>query len=67
MGDLEKIKEILDEVKYSVNGLCNYVDLFPPFLFTTDIYSFLDDIKYIRGYVDCMIAFKIPLEQSQTV
>jgi len=51
MSKLEQIKHELDQLKYLVNGF-NCQEWLP---ITTDLESFLNEIKYTCGYVDCMI------------
>jgi len=57
---MEKLKEIrkeLGELKYLVNKFLYQEGL--PIL--TDLESFLDEIKQVCGYVDCMIDNQIDL------
>ena len=58
---LKKMKQELDQLKYLLNSLSLFINRLPPYLLGADLSSFIDDIKYLCGYVDCMIKFEIQL------
>ena len=63
MNELQERRKELDQLKYLINSLYIFNDRLPDFVMTADLYSFLDEIKYLCGYMDCMISFNIPLNK----
>ena len=61
MNELQERRKELDQLKYLVNSLHIFRDNLPPYIFTADLCSLLDEIKHLCGYMDCMIDFNIPL------
>lgn len=59
MNELKERRKELDQLKYLVNSLHIFRDELPPYIFTTDLCSLLDEIKYLCGYIDYMIANQI--------
>ena len=59
MDEIIEIRKILDKLKHLAYGLYNRIDQLPPFLMSTSLYEFIDDIKYMSGYLDCMIKHKV--------
>ena len=57
--ELKTLQEDLHKLKPLVNGLNLYIDKLPPFLMSTEVGAFLDDVKYLCGYVDCMVEAKL--------
>ena len=58
--ELKEVREILDRLKRHAYALYNRFDQLPPFLMATSLYEFIDDIKYMSGYLDCMIKSEKP-------
>ena len=66
MNELKAQRKNLDELKHLTNSLNIFKHRLPPFLFTTDLNYMLDEIKYLSGYINCMIKFNInPLPESE--
>ena len=59
MEQFKKLRDDLNELGHLVNGLNISLDMFPPYLLSTDLYSFLNEIQYMKGYVDCMLKFNV--------
>jgi len=59
MKTVQQIKEnLIDLRKCVINLSVSYLTL-PDSLVQIDYQELLDEIKYLRGYVDCMIEFKL--------
>jgi len=61
MDELKKQRKELDELKYLVNGLNIFRPRLPAGVFTVDLYSMMEEIEYLCGYLDCMMNFGIQL------
>jgi len=61
VSELLKIKEELKEFKKSVVNISYLYQRLPDSLNQIDCEELLDEIKYLRGYLDCMIEFNIDL------
>lgn len=61
MDEIEQQRKQLDDLHHLVNSLNIFISVMPPFLVETCLVSFLNDIKYLSGYLDCMLKFKINL------
>ena len=62
MDELGEMRKNLADFKKNAVRLLNATDYrLPPKLIETDLDTLLDDIKYLCGYLDCMIQFKIEL------
>ena len=59
MNELDKLANELPELQRLVINLDSFIDRLPPGLVSTCLFVLLDDIKYLAGYIDCMINFKI--------
>jgi len=55
MDNLKKLRKELDDLKRLISSFISRLDFVPPFMLSADPYSFLDDIEYLREYLDCMI------------
>ena len=56
---LQQIKKELMEFKRSVINLSLNYEMLPDSLTRIDCEELLDEVKYLRGFIDCMTAFKI--------
>ena len=64
MDELKKYREELEQLGRLLTSL-NYFSLqLPRGVFVEDVDSFIDGIKYLKGYVDCMIKFGVELPES---
>lgn len=61
MKDLLEIRKELVELKKGVYGLAWIYHLLPESLTQIDYEEILDEVKYLCGYVDCMMNFNIEL------
>jgi len=61
MDELREIHGRLERLKHLLNHFIMDLDRLPPYMVGGDPYAFLDDVKYICGYVDCMIENGIEL------
>lgn len=58
MDEIREQLKKLDELKFLVNSLLIFIGNSPP-LITTDLHYFLDEIKWLRGFLNCMVKFEI--------
>ncbi|MCL2229359.1 MAG: hypothetical protein FWC00_06080 [Firmicutes bacterium] len=49
----------LDELKKLVFRLNVFRQDLPSGVFMTDLYTMLDELKYLMGYLDCMLEFDV--------
>ena len=63
MTELLEIKDWLREIRKSLINLDYIYRKLPDSICRVDCEELLDEVKYLRGYVDCMINFKINVEQ----
>jgi len=61
MNELIQLRSELDQLKHSVNRLLYFRRRLPPGVFGTDLYTMLEEINYLKGYLDCMISFEVEL------
>ena len=64
MDELIEWRGKLAQLKLLVNGLNIFKNSLPPFVLMTDLYSLLEELNYLSGYIDCMIKFKNELVES---
>jgi len=63
MKTLSERRKELDNLTQLLISLNILKEQLPPFVFTEDIKALLDELKYLRGYLDSMIHFKNELSQ----
>jgi len=56
MDEIKQQRKELDELHFLLNSFNIFLDSLPAGIVKMDIQSLMDNIKYVRGYVDCMIA-----------
>jgi len=64
MERLVKQREELDKLRELLGKLDFFKTMLPPGVFIEDIETFLSELKYLCGYIDCMIKFKNELVES---
>ena len=65
MKTLQELKLELDEFKKCVINLSLMYTVLPDSLTMIDYEELFDEIKYLNGYIDCMIANDISLREIQ--
>ena len=57
MDEIKRQREQLDELHRLVNSLNIFVPSLPAGVFTCDLYSMLERITYLKGYLDSMLLY----------